>query len=116
MKKIKKILNSRYSKKIINFLRNNKKILHVIIGAAVFTDIFFYEKNSDFVVFGILFTYIFFVLVSRIESKSIFILCILLLLAMFFGYLITGTSVMTEKAAVWFVLLMGFGVIRQWKE
>lgn len=103
-------------KKISFFLRENKKTLLTFLAVAIFADIFFLDKSSDLIIFGILILYIVFIKMFQIKSKLTFLLCLALLTTMFFSYLFTEASVSTEKAAVWLVLFLIVGVIQQWRE
>lgn len=103
-------------KKIASFLRENKKTLLTLLAVAIFADILFLDKSSDLIIFGILILYSVFIKMFQIKSKLTFLLCLTLLFTMFINYLLTGTSVSTEKAAVWLVLFLIVGVIQQWRE
>jgi len=103
-------------KKIASFLREKKKTVLSFFIAAIVVDTFFFKKSSDYFTFGILILYLFFLKIFQIKSKSTFLMCLALLIVMFIGYLFSKTSILTEKAAVWFVLFLIVGVIQQWKE
>lgn len=103
-------------KKIASFLKENKKTVLTLVVVAVFADIFFLNKSSDILIFSILFFYAVSTKMFQLKSKLTFLLGLALLTTMFFNYLFTGTSVPTEKAAVWLILFLIIGVIQQWKE
>ena len=103
-------------KKIVFFLKENKKTLLTLFIVAIFTDILFLNKSSDLIIFSILILYPFFIKIFELKSKLTFLLCLALLTAMFFSYLFTGTSAPTEKAAVWLILFLIIGIIQQWRE
>lgn len=103
-------------KKILFFLKENKKTILTLYVIAIFADIIFLNKSSDLIIFSILVLYLFFIKIFQIKSKSTFLLSLVLLTTMFFNYIFTGASALTEKAAVWFVLFLIAGVIQQWKE
>ena len=103
-------------KKIASFLKENKKTVLSFFITAIAGDILFFKKSSDYFTFGMLILYLFFLKIFQIKSKSTFLLCLVLLSAMFIDYLFSGASVATEKAAVWFILFLIVGVIQQWKE
>lgn len=103
-------------KKITSFLKENKKIVLALLAVFIFVDIFFVKTSSDMVIFGILLVYGIFVKMFQIKSRRTFLLCLALLAAMFINFLFTGTSVSTEKAAVWLVLFMVLGIFQQWRE
>lgn len=102
--------------KITSFLKENKKIAFALLVVSIFVDIFFVKMSSDIVIFGILLLYGIFIKIFQIKSRRTFLLCLALLAAMFVNFLFTGTSVSTEKAAVWLILFMALGIFQQWKE
>lgn len=103
-------------KKIAFFLKENKKTILTLLVVSIFADILFFIKSSDFIIFSILILYIFFIKLFNLKNKSTFLISLTFLIVMFVSYLFTGASVLTEKAAVWFVLFLIVGVIQQWKE
>lgn len=103
-------------KKIAPFLKDNKKTILTLLVVAIFADILFLNKSSDLIIFNILALYLFFIKIFQLKSKSTFLFCLAFLIMMFFNYLFTGTSISTEKAAVWLVLFLTVGVIQQWRE
>jgi len=103
-------------KKITFFLKENKKIALALLVVSIFIDIFFVKISSDIVIFGILLLYGIFIKMFQIKSRRTFLLCLALLFTMFINFLFTGTSVSTEKAAVWLVLFMALGIFQQWRE
>lgn len=117
MKKIVgKVIESKNLKKIAAFLKENKKIVLALLAVSIFVDIFFVKTSSDIVIFGILLLYGIFIKMFQIRSRRTFLLCLALLAAMFINFLFTGPSIPAEKAAVWLILFLGFGIIQQWKE
>ena len=120
MKKIlAKVLTSKHVEKIekmTSFLRENKKIVLALLTVSIFVDIFFVKTSSDLVIFGTLLFYGIFIKMFQIESRRTFLLCLALLAAMFINFLSTGTSIPTEKAAVWLILFMALGIVQQWRE
>lgn len=120
MKKVlAKVLTSRNIEKIERityFLRENKKVALALLVVLIFGDIFFVQTNSDVVIFGILLLYGIFIKMFQIKSRRTFLLCLGLLAAMFISFLFAGTSIPTEKAAVWLVLFMALGIFQQWRE
>ena len=102
--------------RVTSFLKENKKIVLVILVVLIFVDIFFVKTSLDIVIFGILLLYGIFIKMFQIKSRRTFLLCLALLAIMFINFLFTGTSVSTEKAAVWLVLFMALGIFQQWRE
>ena len=113
---IRKFTESKNMKRVTFFLKENKKTVLAIVIAAIFADILFLETSSDFVIFSILILYVVFIKMFLLKSRLTFLISLALLIMMFFNYLFTGTSISTEKAAVWLVLFLGIGIIQQWKE
>lgn len=103
-------------KKITSFLKENKKIVLALLIVFIFVDIFFVKISYDIVIFGILFLYGIFVKMFQMKNRQTFLLCLALLAVMFIDFLFTGTSVSTEKAAVWLILFMALGIFQQWRE
>lgn len=117
MKKIlEKLIESKNLKKVTVFLKINYKTTLILIAVFIFVDFFFIKVSSDIVIFGILLLYGIFVKMFQIKSRRTFLLCLGLLIAMFINFLFTGTSIPTEKAAVWLVLFMALGIFQQWRE
>lgn len=102
--------------KITSFLKENKKIVLVLFVVSIFVDIFFVKTSSDIVIFGTLLLYGIFIKMFQIKSRRTFLLCLALLVAMFINFIFTGTSIPTEKGAVWLVLFMALGIFQQWRE
>ena len=111
-----KIILREILKKTTVFLKENKKVVLALLAVFIFVDIFFVKTSSDIVIFGILLLYGIFIKMFQIKSRRTFLLCFALLIAMFINYLFTGTSVATEKGAVWLVLFMALGIFQQWRE
>lgn len=103
-------------KKVTIFLKENKKTILTLLVTSVFLDIVFLSKSSDLIIFGILILYSVSMRIFSIKSRLTFIISLVLLAIMFLSYLFTGTSVPTEKAAVWLILFLVIGVIQQWRE
>lgn len=113
---IKKVKKNKYIRNGLAVLKKNKPTVLVVLLLVILGDIIFIPTNSDVRTFGILGVSILFILFYSLKSSFVFKLCLLLLVAMFFLFVSSGTSVQTEKAAVWFVLFFAVGIIRQWKE
>lgn len=110
------IIRSKNMKKSISFLKENKKVVIIALILILGIDIFFIPQSSDFVIFGILLLYVIFTKMFHMKSKATFLLCLGLLFCMYINFLLTGTSVATEKAAVWLVLFFALGIFQQWRE
>lgn len=99
-----------------SFLGNRRAVVLSFIFIAVIINSIFFESNSDTIFFGLLGFYIGVVFFYKLRSKLTFLFCLTLLIIMFIEYLVTGTSLRTEKTAVWFFLFMATGIVQQWKE
>lgn len=100
----------------ISILEKNKPIVLTLMALAVLADILYLPGSSDVKIFGLLVAYGVAVRFYEIESKVTFLWCLVLLGVMFVEFLFTGPSVVTEKAAVWLVLFLTFGILQQWRE
>lgn len=99
-----------------NFFQENKRTLLTLLFFIVFGDILFIKLSYDILTFGVLIVYVILINILHLKSKLTFLFCLFLLAVMFVNFLSAGTSVPTEKAAVWLVLFMVVGVFQQWKE
>lgn len=117
MKKlINKFIKSKKIKNAYKLLKDNKKLALNFYYITLLADIFLLQKSHDAIIFGMLALYFFFIKVFKLENRWTFILCISLLIVMFISYIISSTSIPTEKAAVWLILFLGVGIIQQWRE
>lgn len=115
-KNITRISRSKNAKKIVSFLKENKRTVLTLIIVGIFADSLFIKNSSDFLIFSILLLYLISIKMFKIKSVSTFLLCIVLSVVMTISYFLTEASIETEKTAVWFVLFLIVGVIQQWKE
>jgi len=106
----------KYLQRLFSVIRKNKSEILVAIFLSIIADILFLSSSSDAFIFGILGLSIFSIIFYKLHSSFILKFCLFLLAIMFISFIVSGTSIMTEKAAVWFVLFFGTGIIRQWKE
>lgn len=104
-------------KKILNyafpFLRVNRSGILNAIFFAVIADIFLLKIQSDYMIFGILGLYMFVIKFFKLESKTTFTFCMFILGLLFMGFVFTGSSEHTEKAAVWLFLFMATGILQE---
>lgn len=98
------------------FLREQRPTILNLVIFAIIADIVFFSTNLDVRLFTILSLYIGCVFFYKLRSTFTFAISLLLLGIMFVTLLITGTSVMTEKAAVWIFFFILVGIIQQTKE
>lgn len=101
--------------RFIFFLANSRVILTVIFIFIIINSIFI-ESSSDIIFFGLLGSYIAAIFFYKLRSRLTFLFCLALLVIMLVEYLLTGTSLKTEKTAVWFFLFLATGILQQWKE
>lgn len=113
---ITRVLTSPPVKKTLDFLKQNRRVVLVFLIGVIFIDTFFIKTVSDVMSFGVLLFYGICIKTYRLKSRETFLLCLGLLGAMFTSFLTSGTSVPTEKAAVWLVLFMALGIYQKWRE
>ncbi len=111
---VKKI--SSYFKQLIRLAKTNRQLVLGIIFASILGDIFYLAASSDFRFFGFVGAYALGARWYKLKSKVTFTFCLLLLCIMYILFLTTGTSVKTERAAVWLVLFWIVGIVQQWRE
>jgi len=109
-------MSTNSSPDFFSLIKKFKKFVLIVIFASIFFDIFFLPESSDGIIFGLMLLYVLSVAYYKINSKVTFIFCLFLLGIMYLNYIISGTSVKTEKAAVWLVLILAIGIIQQWNE
>lgn len=101
------------------FLQKYKKNISVIIPVlfiAVILNILIDVAATDKMYFSVLILYILVNFFGRVKSSVTFVFLLVLLLIMSIRYLIAGPDLIAEKAAVWFVLFMAFGLYQKWRE
>lgn len=113
--KLKKLSKDKIGKFVL-IVKYHGKIVSVLIVFGIISDVFLLKGTSDLRLFGVLGLYIINIWVFKLKSKITFLLCLFLLIAMYISFLISGTSDITEKIAVWFVLFLTVGIIQQWNE
>jgi len=109
---LKKFKNSRIGKKI----KQLKPIVLTVLFMLVLADIFLISENSDLFTFAIILVYFFFAFFYSLKSSLLFVTGIFIVFVMFILLLITGTSVSTEKAAVWLFFIILVGILQQFRE
>lgn len=111
-----RVLTSTNIRKTFDFLQQNRRVVLVFLIGIIFIDTFFIKTVSDIVTFGVLLAYGIAAKAYHLKARETFVLCIGLLGAMFVSFVSSGTSIPTEKAAVWLVLFIALGIYQQWKE
>src|SRR5258708_27341193 len=86
------------------FLKRNKLIVLAIFFLGILGDIFFLNSSSDFRYFGFLGIGILGIFFYNLSGKFFFSFALFVLLIMFYFFVTSGPSTITEKAAVWFFL------------
>jgi FkbM family methyltransferase len=109
-------MEKKYFHKLRIMIKENKSIVMTIIVIAIIGDIFFIVGKSDIRTFGILGLSIFGIIVYGLSSRLVFKVCLSFLGMMFISFLFLGTSMLTEKIAVWWFLFFVVGVLKQWRE
>lgn len=111
-----RILEYKNIQKVINAIKENKRIVLYIIVSTISIDIFFIKTSSDFVTFGTLLLYGISAKIYHFRSKLTFLLCLGLLATMYVSFLFSGPTIPTEKAAVWLFLFLIVGIYQGWRE
>jgi hypothetical protein len=93
-----------------------KEITLTIMVISILIDILFLKNPSDIRFFGWILIYIFLIAVYALKSSFTFALVLILLVIMYGSFLISGTSVYTERTAVWFVLIFVVALFQKWRE
>lgn len=100
-------------KRILSFLKEYKQAIVALILVAIIADILFITFKSDPITFTILGLSIVFFKFYKFSNKSIFALCFIPIVIIFFGFIIDPTSLVIEKASIWLFLLMGVGILQE---
>ena len=88
-------------------------VVVTLIVVAIIADILSVSFKSDLITFTILGLIIIFFRFYKFSSKSMFTLCFIPLVIIFFSFLINPNSLGLEKASVWLFLIMGVGIIEE---
>lgn len=97
-------------------LKESKQIILTIFVLSLVQDIFFGKGSSDVRIFVTLFLYMVISRFYRLGSRLTYGICLFVLAAMVAGFLFSGPSESTEKAAVWLFIFLLVGIIQQWRE
>lgn len=108
--------NKLYIKNVRTFFEANKITVLSIIFFAIISDIIFFTQSSDIIFFGMLGLYLITVFIYKLKSKLTFLFCLVLLSVMYLQFIFTGTSLTTEKTAVWLFLFTAMGILQQLRE
>ena len=101
---------------LLQLINKNKQLVLGLVFLSVLGDIFYIPISSDFRFFGFLGVYAVSARKFKFKSNVTFLFCLMLLAIMYVLFLSTGTSVKTERAAVWLVLFWIVGTVQQWRE
>lgn len=94
------------------FLREYKSVIITLILLSMITDIFLIKFKSDLIALSILGLIIFFFRFYKIESRKIFIICLIPIIIIFLLFIISSASLAIEKAATWLFMMFGIGAIQ----
>ena len=103
-------------KTIQNALHTYKQVVLTIVILTILGDTVFFKSQSDVMLFGTLAFYAGCILYYKLSSTATFRLSLLVLGVMSVAFIATGTSVITERAAVWLFFLILTGILQQVKE
>lgn len=93
-----------------------KQVVLTILVIIVLGDIVFLKTESDVMLFDFLAVYIGCIFYYTLTSAATFRFSLLVLAVMSVAFIATGTSVITERAAVWLFFLILTGIVQQIKE
>lgn len=94
-------------------LRNNKPVVITVISLIIIEYVSLIETDSDLITLGILGSYIYVIYFYKLKSKTTFSFCFFVLFLLFVEFVVTGTSVNTEKAAVFLFFFMAIGIVQE---
>lgn len=94
-------------------LKKMKQIMLSVLLMAILGDVLFLPTSSDVIIFGLLAVYIGYIIFYKLESKLTFLISLGILLTIYLAFILTGTSVKTEKAAVWLFFFVLIGIVQQ---
>lgn len=101
---------------LLLYIKNNKSSVLTVLFISVFVDVVLIQEDSDLLTFPVLAFYITAIRFYKLKSNVTFLFCLCLLLIMFISFLLSGTSLKTEKTAVLIILFTAIGIGQQWKE
>lgn len=104
------------SQKIISFLKKNRPTIIVVLIGLLLFDVFANDTSSDIITFGLLILFILGIIFLKFTSRLTFFITLTMAIIMSISYIFMGTTVITEKAAVWLFLFLLVGVFQQWRE
>lgn len=109
-------LIDRYSGYLTQWLKRNQAVLLTLFILGVIGDVYGFNIYSDSRLVLLLLLYWFYIRLNNVRSKTTFLLTLIFLVVMFISFLAKGANAQTERIAVWFYLLLAFGIIQQWQE
>lgn len=89
----------------------NLRLLSIII-LFILGDILLFAVKTDLIIFFVLGLYYYCVKKYKLASDQTFTMCLIILFFMFIEYFFSGTSIATEKAAVWLFVFLLVGSIQ----
>jgi len=114
--RIRSFLNNPRVKHVLVLLKENRTAVFIVAFFAIVADILFVTNSSDIRTFGMLALYAVGIWFYKLKSSMTYTICLGLLAIMFVKFLLSGTSIATEKAAVWLVLFLAVGIFQKWRE
>lgn len=93
--------------------REYKQVIITLIILTIIGDISLINFKSDLITFIILGLLVASFNFYKFPFRRIFVLCLMPVVIIFFGFIINPYSVIVEKAAIWLFLLLGVGIIQQ---
>lgn len=112
---VKKHIKEKFNQ-IHQWLKEYPLIIFVVFISGFLADIFAVEFESDLRKALVLLIYWLYLRFSASKSQLTFMITLIILIGIAGSFLINGPSALTERMAVWLVLLLAFGIIQQWRE
>lgn len=102
--------------RILSIVKQNKRVIFVLLLGIIFIDAFFIKIVSDGMTFGALLLYGLYVKIFHTQSQLTFFICLGLISALSLSFIFSYASIPTEKLSVWLFLFLLVGIAQAWKE
>lgn len=112
-------MNKKIRKKISKYiaeLRKNRRLIIVVFTLFIIFDSVIISTRTDITLFSFLALYVLGISLLKITSKATFFISLFCAVIMSLAYIVSGTSVITEKASVWLYLFLIVGIVQLWRE
>lgn len=103
----------KYFQSWLGALKNNKPVAITVISLIIIEYVSLVETESDLITLEILGLYILVVYFYRLKSKVTFLFCFFILFLLGIEFVITGTSINTEKSALFLYFFLAIGILQE---